>query len=330
MTTSTHSHYNKRLAHSPYTIPAKHQQHQHHQQQHNQQHQPQHHHPHNYPQSPPSVQSPDQQQQPYLSREFVVRRISEGETGRLKEGLRCEACGKGYKHISSLAKHLWEHTPEWNVTKKLLISKHQQVQLLEAASILVGMNENPSNSSVKDEDSRYSSPFSPSNSAETNVTSTTPTPPMKPIDSNGNFISYNDIKDVANATAINMNYNQNQDFHHRFRSNSISQYPPTREKSINNTNNSINGGYLDSPVIINNLSNDKSTNLEIKNEKFRANSISQDDDDDNSVDHSADGEELLKSPPTHSIPVNKVLPVSSIITSPPSINNENAIDSIED
>lgn len=78
---------------------------------------------------------------PVLSREFVVRRISEGETGRLKEELKCEACGKGYKHISSLAKHLWEHTPEWNVTKKLLISKHQQVQLLEAASILVSMND---------------------------------------------------------------------------------------------------------------------------------------------------------------------------------------------
>lgn len=78
---------------------------------------------------------------PTLSREFVVRRISEGETGRLKEELKCEACGKGYKHVSSLAKHLWEHTPEWNVTKKLLISKHQQVQLLEAASILVGMND---------------------------------------------------------------------------------------------------------------------------------------------------------------------------------------------
>ncbi|ODV98538.1 hypothetical protein PACTADRAFT_48279 [Pachysolen tannophilus NRRL Y-2460] len=80
---------------------------------------------------------------PLLSREFVVRRISEGETGRLKEELKCEACGKGYKHISSLAKHLWEHTPEWNVTKKLLISKHQQVQLLEAASILCSMNEPP-------------------------------------------------------------------------------------------------------------------------------------------------------------------------------------------
>ena len=91
---------------------------------------------------------------PTLSREFVVRRISEGEAGRVKEHLKCEACGKGYKHISSLAKHLWEHTPEWNVTKKLLISKHQQVQLLEAASILVGMNEEePSRrSSVVQED----------------------------------------------------------------------------------------------------------------------------------------------------------------------------------
>lgn len=78
---------------------------------------------------------------PTLSRKFVARRISEGETGRLKEELKCQACGKGYKHISSLAKHLWEHTPEWSMTSKLLISKHQQVQLLEAASILVSMNE---------------------------------------------------------------------------------------------------------------------------------------------------------------------------------------------
>ena len=36
----------------------------------------------------------------------------------------------------------WEHTPEWALTSKLLISKHQQVQLLEAASVLVNMNVN--------------------------------------------------------------------------------------------------------------------------------------------------------------------------------------------
>ena len=34
----------------------------------------------------------------------------------------------------------WEHDPAWAITSKLLISKHQQVQLLEAASVLVNMN----------------------------------------------------------------------------------------------------------------------------------------------------------------------------------------------
>lgn len=94
---------------------------------------------------------------PSLPRSLVLRRISEGESGRLKELLSCEACGKSYKHISSLAKHLWEHTPEWNMTKKLLISKHQQVQLLEAASILVSMNE-PEEAEVS-ENLRFSDTF---------------------------------------------------------------------------------------------------------------------------------------------------------------------------
>ncbi|KAM0562142.1 hypothetical protein ACHAPJ_002586 [Fusarium lateritium] len=73
------------------------------------------------------------------------RRASDGQT--LKESkksnrveVRCDKCGKGYKHSSCLTKHLWEHTPEWALTSKLLISKHQQVQLLEAASVLINMN----------------------------------------------------------------------------------------------------------------------------------------------------------------------------------------------
>lgn len=37
----------------------------------------------------------------------------------------------------------WEHTPEWSYTSKLLISKHQQVQLLEAASVLMAINNDP-------------------------------------------------------------------------------------------------------------------------------------------------------------------------------------------
>ncbi|KAK2005323.1 hypothetical protein LZ32DRAFT_623807 [Colletotrichum eremochloae] len=76
-----------------------------------------------------------------------IRRASDGQP-LVKEGsrrfnrveLKCETCGKGYKHSSCLAKHLWEHTPEWSLTSKLLISKHQQVQLLEAASVLLTMN----------------------------------------------------------------------------------------------------------------------------------------------------------------------------------------------
>lgn len=65
------------------------------------------------------------------------------------------------EHMSKLIDHIsrWEHTPEWNVTSKLLISKHQQVQLLEAASVLIGMNQDSSASpeSVKTNDSDQSS-----------------------------------------------------------------------------------------------------------------------------------------------------------------------------
>ncbi|KAM0286278.1 hypothetical protein ACHAQH_001008 [Verticillium albo-atrum] len=81
-----------------------------------------------------------------LDKKARARRASDGQPlikERRKSNrveLRCEKCGKGYKHSSCLTKHLWEHTPEWSLTSKLLISKHQQVQLLEAASVLVAMN----------------------------------------------------------------------------------------------------------------------------------------------------------------------------------------------
>jgi hypothetical protein len=42
----------------------------------------------------------------------------------------------------------WEHSPHWSTTSKLLISKHQQVQLLEAAQILVHMNRSDSSLST--------------------------------------------------------------------------------------------------------------------------------------------------------------------------------------
>ncbi|KAJ9607582.1 hypothetical protein H2200_007660 [Cladophialophora chaetospira] len=65
--------------------------------------------------------------------------LIKGEGKKSATDLRCDTCGKGYKHSSCLTKHLWEHDPAWAVTSKLLISKHQQVQLLEAASVLCNM-----------------------------------------------------------------------------------------------------------------------------------------------------------------------------------------------
>ncbi|KAH8815704.1 hypothetical protein F5884DRAFT_852167 [Xylogone sp. PMI_703] len=116
-----------------------------------------------------------------------IRRASEGQhlvKGEKKNGggdLKCDKCGKGYKHSSCLTKHLWEHTPEWSYTSKLLISKHQQVQLLEAASVLLAMNQDASTppDSAKDFHSDQDS-ASPAASSEqhdgTSSADTTPPP----------------------------------------------------------------------------------------------------------------------------------------------------------
>ncbi|PVF95077.1 hypothetical protein CPB86DRAFT_800022 [Serendipita vermifera] len=64
-------------------------------------------------------------------RDSTERRSSKGK--RAKE-LTCETCGK---HPVCLQKHRWEHNPLWRDTAQLLLSKHQQVQVMEAAAILV-------------------------------------------------------------------------------------------------------------------------------------------------------------------------------------------------
>lgn len=53
--------------------------------------------------------------------------------GGKKKGtiFRCESCSKVYRHPSCLVKHRWEHSPHWREASKFLLSKHQQVQLLE-------------------------------------------------------------------------------------------------------------------------------------------------------------------------------------------------------
>ncbi|OJJ51335.1 hypothetical protein ASPZODRAFT_138438 [Penicilliopsis zonata CBS 506.65] len=119
------------------------------------------------------------------------RRASEGSPLIKSDGkrtipeLRCDRCGKGYKHGSCLSKHMWEHDPAWAITSKLLISKHQQVQLLEAATVLVNMNIDPVSAEESLEaDSETSSP-SPGASSEIrdglSSTETTP-PPMEEAD----------------------------------------------------------------------------------------------------------------------------------------------------
>jgi len=128
-----------------------------------------------------------------------TRRASEGQ--HLMKGdskkinpndLKCEKCGKGYKHSSCLTKHLWEHTPEWSVTSKLLISKHQQVQLLEAASVLVAMNQDADTppGSAKDftSDQDSNSPSASGSSGHRDGLSSTDTTP--PPQTEGQHESY--------------------------------------------------------------------------------------------------------------------------------------------
>ncbi len=66
----------------------------------------------------------------------------DGKGGKHEQLHRCESCAKVYRHPSCLIKHRWEHTVYWKEASKFLMSKHQQVQLLEAAAILVGMDAN--------------------------------------------------------------------------------------------------------------------------------------------------------------------------------------------
>ena len=128
-----------------------------------------------------------------------ARRASEGTRLTKKEkaatgDLKCEHCGKGYKHGSCLTKHLWEHTPQWQYTSKLLISKHQQVQLLEAASVLVGMNTD--GSAIVDSDNSSSPATSGSSDTREEEPSSAETTPPPGSDS-----AYRDSKRYSNSSS---------------------------------------------------------------------------------------------------------------------------------
>lgn len=63
----------------------------------------------------------------------------------------CEQCGKVYKHKNCLTKHGWEHHESWTMTKKWCQTKHQQVQMLEAAHVLVGISSGATIGSARNE-----------------------------------------------------------------------------------------------------------------------------------------------------------------------------------
>lgn len=89
------------------------------------------------------------------SHESTTSSGSSGST-TAKDRYQCRECGKVYKHPNCLSKHQWEHSAEWEFTSQFLLTKHQQVQLLEAAAILMNMMHHGVNSSselqIEDDD----------------------------------------------------------------------------------------------------------------------------------------------------------------------------------
>ncbi|TLD23253.1 hypothetical protein PspLS_07295 [Pyricularia sp. CBS 133598] len=150
------------------------------------------------------------------SQDGRIRRASDGQP-LVKEGgsrkihrveLRCDKCGKGYKHSSCLTKHLWEHTPEWSYTSKLLISKHQQVQLLEAASVLVTMNNVPETTTPPEPVNEYASDRDSASPAASGYSelidgrSSADTTPPPQLDGSYNIIS----KRYSNGSGFSRSY----------------------------------------------------------------------------------------------------------------------------
>ncbi|KAG6856521.1 hypothetical protein H0H87_003609 [Tephrocybe sp. NHM501043] len=115
--------------------------------------------------------------------------ISIGKSGK-KRGVdhKCESCSKIYRHPSCLIKHRWEHTPHWREASKFVLSKHQQVQLLEAAAILSHLS--PSASSLPDDRSLWPSFLSGGSLPKADSTTTNGSAPhlvSSSVPANGNF-----------------------------------------------------------------------------------------------------------------------------------------------
>ena len=108
----------------------------------------------------------------------------------------------------------WEHTPEWSYTSKLLISKHQQVQLLEAASVLVGMNQDASEApeSAKLNDSDHSSASPPASGTSEvqddylSSAETTPPPTSDHFYAPDNYGTIREKRHSGNSSSFSRSY----------------------------------------------------------------------------------------------------------------------------
>ena len=127
----------------------------------------------------------------------------------------------------------WEHTPEWSITSKLLISKHQQVQLLEAASVLVAMNQEAGAETTRSSDSEqsYTSPAASGFSdREGSMSSIETTPPP-----HGEY-PYGHHKRVSNASSgFSRSYQSvfsNGPYQHRRQWSTSSNRPGTAQTAL--------------------------------------------------------------------------------------------------
>jgi len=109
----------------------------------------------------------------------------------------------------------WEHTPQWSVTSKLLISKHQQVQLLEAASVLVTMNQDllVPGESAKAIDSDQSSASPPASGSsdlqdddDVSSVETTPPPLSEQVDFRGGAEIRDEKRYSDNSSVFSRSY----------------------------------------------------------------------------------------------------------------------------
>ncbi|KAI9567822.1 hypothetical protein HD554DRAFT_837521 [Boletus coccyginus] len=101
-----------------------------------------------------SASPPQSQSQSHIP--LASSSINVAKSGRKRGTIfTCESCSKVYRHPSCLIKHRWEHTPQWREASKFVLSKHQQVQLLEAAAILSHLS--PSSGSLPEDRSLWPS-----------------------------------------------------------------------------------------------------------------------------------------------------------------------------